>query len=330
MMATNRFGFTLTLTLVGMLILAACVPSRARPTATSTVPGRLTPYRSPTPSLTPRGSPLPSGPPPPLPTATSTITPTSFLHVLVKDDSLFGLALKYGVSLEAIKTANPELQPNFLIIGTSVIIPIQATSAPTSVPTPTPVPARMAEPSCYPTADGGLWCFVLATNDQPFGLENLSAWIALAGSQGQILAGQEAIAPLNRLPPGAALPLMAFFPPPIAADANPNARQTNSLVIPAGDTRYLTATVQVEAVDILPGGLQATVQGSVLLPAGARPASVVWVAVVAYDAAGQVVGARKWEAVEILQPGGRLLFTVTVYSLGPAITRVDAVVEARP
>jgi hypothetical protein len=238
--------------------------------------------------------------------------------------------LKYGVSLEAIKTANPELQPNFLIVGTSVVIPIQATLAPTSVPTPTPVPVRMAAPRCYPTADGGLWCFVLAANDQLFALENLSAWIALGGSRGQILAGQEAIAPLNRLPPGAALPLMAFFPPPVSADVIPDARLTNSLVIPAQDTRYLTATVQVEVVDILPDGLQATVQGNVLLPAGTRPASVVWVAGVAYDAGGQVVGVRKWEAAESLPPAGRLPFTFTVYSLGPAIARVEAVVEARP
>ena len=330
MTAANRCGFALTLTLVGMLILAACVPSRAHPTATSTVPGRLTPYRSSTPSLTPRASPQYSGPPPALPTATSTITPTPFLHVLAKGDTLLGLALKYGVSLETIKTANPELEPNFLIVGTSVTIPIQATSAPTSVPTPTPVAVRMAVPRCYPTADGGLWCFVLAANDQLFGLENLSAWITLSDSRGQILAGQEAITPLNRLPSGATLPLMAFFPPPVSAEAVPDVRLTNSLVIPAQDTRYLTATVQVESVDILANGLQATVQGNVLLPADTRPASVVWVAVIAYDDLGQVVGVRKWEAAESLQPASHLPFVLTVYSLGSAIARVDAVVEARP
>jgi hypothetical protein len=53
----------------------------------------------------------------------------------------------------------------------------------------------------------------------------------------------------------------------------------------------------------------------------------VWVAVVAYDASGQVVGLRKWEASDPLQPAGRLPFAVTVFSLGPAIARVDAVVE---
>jgi hypothetical protein len=250
--------------------------------------------------------------------------------VLSNDDILFGLALKYGVSLEAIKTANPELNPNFLTVGKSVVIPIQATAAPTPVPSPTPVPVRMAAPRCYPTADGGLWCLVLATNDQPVALENISAWISLASPNGQVLGGQVAILPLNRLPSGAALPLAAFFSPPAPVDAAPRAEQTNSLVVPPYDTRYLTATVQVESVDIYPDGQQADVQGNVLLPAGPRPASVVWVAVVAYDGDGNVVGVRKWEAAESLPPAGRLPFTVTVYSLGPAIAWVDAVVEARP
>jgi hypothetical protein len=330
MKATKRGSFILLLCLAGTLILAACAPRRPQLTSTSTEPGRLTPYRSPTLSLTPRPSPLPTGSPPPLPTYTPTITPTPFLHVLVNDDTLFGLALKYGVSLEAIKTANPALLPNFLTVGDSVIIPIQATSAPTAVPSPTPIPVGMAAPRCYPTADGGLWCFVLAANGQLHGLENLSAWISLEGWSGQVLAGQAAISPLNRLPPGAALPLVAFFPPPVPADAVPSARLTNSLLIPAGDTRYLTATVQVEAVNIMPGGLQADIQGNVSLPAGTRPASVVWVAVVAYDASGQVVGMRKWESAESLQPAGRLPFKLTVYSLGPVIVRIETVVEARP
>jgi len=220
--------------------------------------------------------------------------------------------------------------PNFLTVGDSVIIPIQATPLSTPVPTPTTVPVRLTAPRCYSSADGGLWCFVLASNDQPVALENLSAWINLTGPNGQVFAGQAAVTPLNRLPSGATLPLMAFFPPPIAADVASSAEQINSLVIPAGDTRYLTATVQIESTDITTGGLQATVQGNVLLPGGTRPASVVWVAVVAYDAAGQVAGVRKWEAAEPLQPAGQLPFMVTVYSLGPAISRLDVVAEARP
>jgi hypothetical protein len=329
MMISKRYRCALILGLAGMLLLAACTHVSVQPTAVPTQPGRLTPYHTPTPSPTPLPT-KPGGSPVPTVTATVTVTSTPFLHVLTNDDTLLGLALRYGVSLEAIKTANPELNPNYLTVGKSVVIPIQATAAPTEAPTPTPVAVRMAAPRCYPIADGGLWCFVLATNDQPFALENLSARISLAALNGQALGEQIAIPPLNRLPPGVALPLAAFFPPPAPADAVPGAEQLDSLVIPAGDTRYLTVTLQIETVGIHPDGLQANVQGNVQLLAGARPANVVWVALIAYDATGDVVGMRKWEAAEPLPPAGRLPFTITVYSLGPAIAKVDAVAEARP
>lgn len=330
MKALIRYGFALAVGWLGILTLAACTTSRAHPTASSTSPVLLTSYHSPTPSRTSLPSSLPTGSPPPLPTLTPTVTPTPFLHVLGKDDTLFGLALEYGVSLEAIKTANPELNPNFLTVGNSVIIPIQATSAPTSVPSATPVPVRMAAPCCYPTGDDGLWCFVLATNEQPAALENLSAWIRLSSPNGQVLREQVAIPLLNRLPSHAALPLMVFFPPPVPIEVTPSAELINSLVVPPNDTRYLTVTVQVESIDIIPDRLQADVQGSVTLPGYSLPANVVWVAAVAYNAAGEVVGARKWEAAEPLQPGGSLEFAVSVYSLGPVIAQVDIVVEARP
>ena len=72
----------------------------------------------------------------------------------------------------------------------------------TSQPTPTPAPVVLREPDCYLTLDGGLQCFVDATN--PFGetLENLTALVSLVDADGKSLAGQVAISPLNILPPG--------------------------------------------------------------------------------------------------------------------------------
>lgn len=325
----KRCRHAVTLTLLVMLSLAACSPAPARPTVTPTRLILLTPYHTPPSSPTLSAS-RPSASPRPTVPATPTVTPTPFLHVLTNDDTLLGLALRYGVSLAAIETANPELKPNYLTVGKSVVIPIQATPAPTQVPSPTSVPVSLAVPRCYPTSDGGLWCLALATNDQPVALEDIAAWIGLAGPDGQEIGRQAAILPLNRLPPGAALPLAAFFPPPVPVDVSPMVQLTDTLAIPADDTRYLTATLQVESVDIPPGGLQAEAQGKVLLPAGTRPASVVWVAVVAYGSKGQAVAWRKWESTETLQPGSSLPFTITVYSLGPPITRLEAVVEARP
>ena len=61
-----------------------------------------------------------------------------------------------------------------------------------------------------------------------------------------------------------------------------------------------------------------------------NPASLVWVAAVAYDDAGRVVGVRRWESTAGISPGGGLQFAFEVSSLAGEIEKVDFVVEARP
>jgi hypothetical protein len=51
---------------------------------------------------------------------------------------------------------------------------------------------------------------------------------------------------------------------------------------------------------------------------------------VAYDAAGRMIGVRRWENSEPLGAGGAMDWTLSVYSLQGAITRVEVFVEARP
>jgi hypothetical protein len=77
-------------------------------------------------------------------------------------------------------------------------------------------------------------------------------------------------------------------------------------------------------------GRNAQVSGTVRLPEDAAPASLVWVAAVAYDRAGRVVGVRRWESSAGMTPGGSLQFSFEVSSLAGAIERVEFVVEARP
>jgi hypothetical protein len=60
-----------------------------------------------------------------------------------------------------------------------------------------------------------------------------------------------------------------------------------------------------------------------------RSASLVWVAAVAYNAHGEIIGVRRWEASESLKAGGSIPFTLYVYSLDDPIEQVDMFVEAR-
>jgi hypothetical protein len=56
----------------------------------------------------------------------------------------------------------------------------------------------------------------------------------------------------------------------------------------------------------------------------------VWIAAIAYDAEGRVVGIRKIEEIEPIEPGDSQEFSLIVYSLGPQINEVKVFIEARP
>jgi len=97
------------------------------------------------------------------------------------------------------------------------------------------------------------------------------------------------------------------------------------------DERYLPATVRNLLVSIAWDGRSARAQGQVFLPANVKSAvGTLWLAAVAYDVDGQVVGFRRWEWQGRLRPGRTQPFDILVYSLGPVIEKIDVVVEARP
>jgi hypothetical protein len=222
---------------------------------------------------------------------------------------------------------------------------------------------------CYPSADNGLYCMIPVHNDQRRALENLSAWISLVTSDDETITGTLATSLLNLLPAGRTIPLIAFFPPGSTTasldEVKPQATLLSAFPVIEENNHYLEAEAQVERESIDPGGKMATISGQIRLSepvAGAisptraisptitaetlqntpaagllaktsendTRATVTWLAVIAYDQNGEIVGVRKWEAERALKPGKKMPFGVSVYSLGPPIKRVEVLVEARP
>ena len=296
--------------------------SSCAPAALPNQPAALTPYHT----LTPGATTTPAlgfvAGPAALP------SPTPFTYVIQAGDTMGALAQQFGVPLDALIAANPGVSPNAMPVGATLYIPTDKNN-PTNESTPTPVPFAVAQVQCYPTLDNGMWCFALAQNDSDAALENLSARISLLSADGGLVAAQDAIPPLNVIPPHASLPLTAFFAPPIPADAQPQAQILSSTILPLDDARYLPALIVNPQTEIAPGGRAARVTGQVSLPANVAEAKTVWVAAVAYDAAGRVVGFRRWEG-NGLAPGASIPFELTVSSLGSRVTRVELFAEARP
>ena len=240
-----------------------------------------------------------------------------------------GVAFKFGISLDDLVAANPDVSPNSMSIGTELKIPGNLAN-PTDASTSTPVPAAVKQIECYPTADRGMWCFVLVHNDTQNVIENLSARVTLEDANGEAVGSSPALLPLDILPPNASLPLAVFFPPDVPADVHPKVQLLTGIHLQPDDERYLPVSLHNTLAQIDSSGRNAQVSGTVRLPEDVQPADLVWVAAVAYDEFGRVVGVRRWESTAEIIPGGSLEFAFEVSSLAGGIERVEFVVEARP
>lgn len=308
--------------LIITFLLAACAPQAA--SQTPTAPVTLIPYLTRTPSATPE---QPEGLV--VPFETPLPSPTPFVYQVKAGDTMGSIALQFGMTVDLLLAANPDVSPNSMSVGTELRIPTDPDN-PTGAPTPTPVPVPVEQIECYPTADQGMWCFVLVHNDTTNVIENLSAQVTLVDVENETIASDLALSPLNTLPADVSLPLMVYFPPAIPANARPQVQLLTGIHLEPGDERYLPATVHNTLAQIDRSGRNAVVTGIVRLPEDAPPAGLIWVAAVAYDNFGRVVGARRWESTAGIVPGGTLPFSFEVSSLGGEIGRVEFLVEARP
>lgn len=313
-------------------ILSACAPAAPliTPTPSPTLNGTLRPYPSPTNTNTPLPTDYVS--PTPSPTVTPTMTPV-YYEVLEGDD-MYSIGWRFNVSPQQIMTANPSVNPRAMSVGTSLLIPITPAPDPTETPlvelspTATPLFAGIQPPDCYPDALGGLWCFVLVENDSGEAVENISGVVTLR--YGEETRRETAIMPLNLLPAGAALPLIAYFHPPLPAEYTITARVEFLLPVMPGDQRYLTAEIENQTLELSADGRVATINGLLALPTGQPTARYAWVNATAFDADGHVVAVRRWEGPEPLTGGASIPFTLYLYSLGGPIEWVDLLVEALP
>ncbi len=303
---------------LGGIWLTACrtTPSSPSPTLTATpsLPV-LTPYVSSTPTATPSPVVHPWLPTPEQP------TPTPFVHVIRKGDTLLGIALQYGVSVEALQEANPALDPNLMPIGATVVIPLSEEN-PAGLPTPTPIPLPLGPVACYPQTDGGGWCLVVVQNPTSTPVEALTGWLRW----GEVQTDLQALA--NLLPAGERTVLLAHLTT-LPAEGAPQVYLTTSLPVSAEALaeRYLSAQVHWTRPPALPA--QAVeLRGQITWMSDEPPRQLHLIAI-GYTATGQPAAARRWTWAQDQLQGGGLPFSVTLYSLGPPIAQIEMRAEAQ-
>ena len=292
------------------------------------------------PTDTPTGTPLPTGFVTATPSPTITPTPTQVYYEVQLNDDMYAIAFRYGLEPQAIMTANPDVNPNAMVVGMQLLIPVTPSPEPTATPTtnataaaeetntPAPQAVTLHEPDCYPDAAGGLWCFILAENENDSPRENVAAQVTL--TDGETTRQETAIMPLNLLPSGAVLPLIAYFQGPLPAQYTISAELDFFLPVMPDDARYLAVEIKDDAVEISADGAIAHATGTLALSGEQRDAQYTWVSATALDAEGHVVAVRRWDATVPLVAGGELPFEISLYSFSGEIDRVILMAEAQP
>ncbi len=321
-----RFGVILSSIIFLVLSLSGCRVEPAQQGTPSPSPILLTPYYTSAPAPTP--TPSTSDSTEDLsPTELPKPTATPHIYAIQSGDTLLAIAQRYNITLEQILAANPGIDPNFLIIGEELVIPAGEGSL-AAYPTPEPLSVDLGKPRCYPTSTQGLWCLVLAENPHSQQLENVSALVTLVNFQRDIVDQQLAIPPLNLVPMGEAIPLVAFFPGPISGEIFPQAELVTALPIEPDSDRYINVSIEIDKTELVDGNGE--VEGSVMVDEEAQTANQTWLVALAFDVDGRPIGLRKWESNRASAPGEAQGFNITVYSLGPQIAEIKVLGEARP
>ena len=243
------------------------------------------------------------------------MTPTPFIYTLKGGDTLLGLAIEFGTTLQSIQDANGITDPRSLLVGQKIIIPREAVSL-TGTPSPTasPLPFSVENMTFNHTPIGGLWGFGEIHNTTGTDLEQASVTIGLMDDKGKVIATAQGPAQIDLIAPDGRAPFSVHFQDAPAEFASYSAQPAT------GVKGYVGSYYR----DLAPRNLRGegqrytayTVSGTI---ANTGPEETVGltVTVTVYDALGRVIGTRK--AIpehNVIPRGGETTFSVTITPAG--------------
>jgi murein DD-endopeptidase MepM/ murein hydrolase activator NlpD len=192
-------------------------------------------------------------------TPTLAPTPTPRTYTVREGDTFGSIAVKFGVTVDDLIRANPDVDPNALPIGAVLIIPARPVSSETPPPTPTPVGLDIDSPCCYPQPSGGKWCLVLVGNPGPDSVTGVYLRFFLYSSvTADPSASREAALPVSVLPADRRTVAAVFFPPEEAQEDILRV-ELLSAVRAAETPDLLPLTLLKEESRTVPEGLELTV-----------------------------------------------------------------------
>ncbi|MCC6802123.1 MAG: LysM peptidoglycan-binding domain-containing protein [Anaerolineae bacterium] len=245
----------------------------------------------------------------------SASSPTPAHYVVQPGDDWAAIAQHFGVSLEALHSANSEAAT--LTPGQTLVIPL-----------PTPPPLLVYPPTCYETRPNNLLCLGRVDNLLDYPVESVAIEVRLVGVDGAVFLSGSTLVEQASIPSGSFAPYQATF----EAESGTIASADASLISSTRGEEDRFVSLQIEEVT---GELR---DGRILVSAsvynaGPRDAEILRVFVTLLDGAQRVIGYRvvTFDETVMLGAGARLPLNVEVTpQVLEATPEYALYVEARP
>ncbi len=135
--------------------------------------------------------------------AVPTSSPAPHAYVVRPGDTLLGIALDFGLSVEDLQLANPAIDPLALQVGQALVIPQPGLAVAAAS---TPIGLTLDAPVCYDLITGSILCLGLIVNRFDQALQQVQVRVGLLDAAGGLVA--EAITGIDQrvIPPHESAP----------------------------------------------------------------------------------------------------------------------------
>ena len=265
--------------------------------------------------------------PTPLPTPTATPTPTPIVYQIESGDTLLGIAIQRGTTVEEIEALNPGIVPENLQIGQAVVLPPPPTVNPLLAPgTPIPIQVTVTKIQAYQTPIGSLWLLGEVTNEGETAVENIQVEIGLLAADGRIVGNATVWVATSVILPGERGPFGVLINEPPADFAQPTVAIVGGQAVVALGTRTLDLTMRDTA--LMTEDDSVALSGTVV-NSGETAAVQVTLIATFYDAQGNVTGFQQQVVAEQLGVGEERPFLLEAAPPGGATVTYQLHAEAQ-
>ncbi len=238
-------------------------------------------------------------------------SPTPRVYTIRENDTLLDIALRFGISLDTLRAANPAIDPLTLQIGQRVIIPDSDTPI---VAQPVLPALNLSPPTCTDTPTRTLLCLGLVRNPLDVPVTGVVVTLTQQNGDGETLAEQSVGIEQALVLPGDLAPYRAIF-----AESTEAVTVTLQAALEAPDVSAQFVALSVHDVQAGWEGPRYVLSTTVTNPTEETATSPRVVALV-QNSRGQLVGYRVVVLDESIRPGEGVPVEVRLL---PAATEAD-------